>query len=156
MQFRHVLLGTAIAVASSVGAAQASTGWYLSLGAGANWVQDSDYKVKVPGPGTIITGNTDFDGGYVVAGSVGYDWGHWRAEFELADGLLSAPRHDELRRLSPRSPGASSRRGPTSRFAQRVQNIVGPCVEAGGVVGPRPAGLWREAHIQQGRVPALL
>src|SRR4249920_1732892 len=84
MQFRHVLLGTAVAVVVSVGAAQASTGWYMSLGAGANWVQDSDYKVKVPGPGTIITGTTDFDGGYVVAGAVGYDWGHWRAEFELA------------------------------------------------------------------------
>jgi len=84
MQFKHVLLGAALAVASSAGAAQAGTGWYLGLGAGANWIQDADWAGKVAGLGTVVTGNAEFDTGYVVAGTVGYDWGHWRAELELA------------------------------------------------------------------------
>ena len=87
MALKRVLLGTALAVASTitVGApqAEAATGWYLGLGAGANWVQDSDWKGKVAGAGTTTSGNAEFDTGYAVAGSVGYDWGHWRAELEV-------------------------------------------------------------------------
>ncbi len=80
MKLRTTLLAaTAIAVAST---ASAATGWYMSLGAGANWLNDSDYSV---GPGaSTYNGHDEFDSGYIIAGAVGYDWGRWRAEFEVA------------------------------------------------------------------------
>jgi outer membrane protein OmpA-like peptidoglycan-associated protein len=80
MKLRTTLLAaTALALASS---ASAANGWYMSLGAGANWLNDSDYSVG-PG-GSTYTGNTEFGTGYIIAGAVGYDWGRWRAEFEVA------------------------------------------------------------------------
>jgi OOP family OmpA-OmpF porin len=85
MKIKHVLLGTALAVASG-GAAQASivtpTGWYLSLAAGANWVPDGKFDFKSTGGTT--PGNASWDTGYAVSSAVGYDFGnHWRAEFEV-------------------------------------------------------------------------
>ncbi|NOT42769.1 MAG: OmpA family protein, partial [Alphaproteobacteria bacterium] len=80
MKLRTTLLAaTALALAST---ASAANGWYMSLGAGWNWLQDSDYSVG-PG-GSTYNGNTEFDSGYIIAGAVGYDWGRWRAEFEVA------------------------------------------------------------------------
>ena len=85
MRFKHVLLGTALAVASG-GAAQAAittpTGWYLSLAAGPNWVE----KAKAVEETTAgATASFSWDTGYAVAASVGYDFGdHWRAELEVA------------------------------------------------------------------------
>jgi OmpA-OmpF porin, OOP family len=79
MRLRTALLAaTALAMGS---AAQAAEGWYISLGAGANWLQDSDYSV---GGGSTFVGSQDFETGYIVASSIGYDWGRWRAEFEVA------------------------------------------------------------------------
>jgi OOP family OmpA-OmpF porin len=83
MQLKNVLLGTVLAVAASTGAAQAATGWYLNMGVGANWVQDADFTGNTAG-GPVTSGNAEFETGYIVAGAVGYDWGRWRAEFEVA------------------------------------------------------------------------
>jgi len=84
MRLRDVLLGTAFAVASG-GAAQAAivtpTGWYLSLAAGPNWVEDAKAVEETGAPKSTFT----FDTGYAVAAAVGYDFGdHWRAELEVA------------------------------------------------------------------------
>ncbi len=83
MVLKRILLGTALAVASSCGAAEAATGWYMSLGAGANWVQDGDWTGNTAG-GPVTSGKAQFDTGYIVSGAIGYDWGHWRAELEVA------------------------------------------------------------------------
>jgi OmpA-OmpF porin, OOP family len=80
MKLRSTLLAaTALALAST---ASAANGWYMSLGAGWNWLEDSDYSVG-PGGSTYI-GGAEFDSGYIIAGAVGYDWGRWRAELEVA------------------------------------------------------------------------
>jgi outer membrane protein OmpA-like peptidoglycan-associated protein len=62
--------------------ASAANGWYMSLGAGWNWLNDTDYTV---GPtNNTYAGQAEFETGYIIAGAVGYDWGRWRAEFEVA------------------------------------------------------------------------
>ncbi|MEQ1866305.1 MAG: OmpA family protein [Micropepsaceae bacterium] len=82
MKLRHLLLGTACAL-GSIGAAQAATGWYFSMGAGANWLQDADYAGDDTDDGTFF-GTTEFERGFVAAAAVGYDFGKWRVEFEVA------------------------------------------------------------------------
>lgn len=89
MKFKHLLLGTVVAIAAS-GTAQANQGWYMSLGAGVNWVEDANV-----GWGTFSSVSDlydyEFDTGYAVVSSLGYDFdNHWRAEFEVAY------RHNEI------------------------------------------------------------
>lgn len=83
MKLRTALLAaTALAAATT---ANASTGWYMSLGAGANWLPDGDWGVVGSTfGGETSSGHTEYDTGFAVAGAVGYDWGRWRAEFEVA------------------------------------------------------------------------
>lgn len=86
MKFKSLLLGTAFALGSA-GAADASvttpSGWYLSLAGGANWIEDGN--IDEFSFGVLSTTNEfSWDTGYVVAGAVGYDFGRWRVEFELA------------------------------------------------------------------------
>ncbi|MBP6013179.1 MAG: OmpA family protein [Alphaproteobacteria bacterium] len=79
MKLRTILLAaTALAAATT---ANASTGWYMSLGAGANWLPDGDWGVT---GGETSGGQTEYDTGFAVVSAVGYDWGRWRAEFEIA------------------------------------------------------------------------
>ena len=85
MALKHVLLGTAVAVVASTGAAQAGTvmpdGWYVSLAAGANWIQDGNVHYSCCGTNY----NYSWDTGYVVTAAVGYHFtDHWRAEIEVA------------------------------------------------------------------------
>jgi OOP family OmpA-OmpF porin len=85
MRLKETLLGTMAAIAMT-GAAQADyvspTGWYMSLGAGANWIQDGDFRSI--GDGTAL-GELQYSTGYIVSGAVGYDFGrNWRVEFEVA------------------------------------------------------------------------
>jgi len=87
MRLKETLLGTLAAIAMT-GAAQADytspTGWYMSLGAGANWIQDGDlqtYEEGSPGPYSEL----QFEDGYIGSGAIGYDFGkNWRVEFEVA------------------------------------------------------------------------
>jgi outer membrane protein OmpA-like peptidoglycan-associated protein len=80
MKLRTALLAaSAMALASTASAAE---GWYMSLGAGANWLTDADVSV---GPGnTTYVGANEYETGYIIAGAIGYDWGRWRAELEVA------------------------------------------------------------------------
>jgi outer membrane protein OmpA-like peptidoglycan-associated protein len=86
MKLRNLLLGTAIALCST-GAANAAittpTGWYVSLGAGANWIEDNNVNWASLGSPTGSNFSYSWDTGYAVLASVGYDFGnHWRAELE--------------------------------------------------------------------------
>jgi outer membrane protein OmpA-like peptidoglycan-associated protein len=85
MKIRNVLLGAAasLLVAGTASADYTSpTGWYLSLGAGANWIEDGDFNRYGP---NSVSGEFDFDDGYIAAGALGYDFGrNWRVEFEVA------------------------------------------------------------------------
>ena len=85
MRLKETLLGTMAAIAMT-GAAQADytspTGWYMSLEAGANWLQDGDLQTN-GSPGTAE--EFQFNEGYIVSGAIGYDFGqNWRVEFEVA------------------------------------------------------------------------
>ena len=83
MKLRHLLLGSVAALAAA-GSANAATGWYMSLGAGANWIPKGDYRSFSSG---VENGNGTFsyNDGYVVSGAIGFDFGeHWRTEFEVA------------------------------------------------------------------------
>ncbi len=87
MKIRNVLLGAAasLLVAGTASADYTSpTGWYMSLGAGANWLEDG--LMKEIETGVFDTAYTySFNDGYIVSGSIGYDFGdHWRVEFEVA------------------------------------------------------------------------
>jgi outer membrane protein OmpA-like peptidoglycan-associated protein len=81
------LLGTACVLGSATAANAAittPTGWYVSLGAGINWVPDGSVDYKSFG---VVTSPFEYswEDGYIVAGAVGYDFGkHWRVEFEVA------------------------------------------------------------------------
>jgi OmpA-OmpF porin, OOP family len=85
MKIRNVLLGAAasLLVAGTASADYTSpTGWYMSLGAGANWIDDSDWSEY--GDDDDV-GQFDFDDGYIASGAVGYDFGqNWRVEFEVS------------------------------------------------------------------------
>ncbi len=97
MKLRTTLLAaTALALASS---ASAATGWYMSLGAGANWLNDADYNVG-PG-GSTYSGRNEYESGYIITGAVGYDWGRWRGEFEVAY------RHNKIDCITDSSGGGS-------------------------------------------------
>jgi outer membrane protein OmpA-like peptidoglycan-associated protein len=80
---REILLGSVAAIAMA-GSANAATGWYMSLGAGENWIPKGDYRSFSSGVETS-NGSFSYDSGYIVSGAVGFDFGdHWRTEFEVA------------------------------------------------------------------------
>ena len=88
MKLRHVVLGAIVALACS-GAAQAAMltphGWYLDLGAGANWIED--HQVRQIDTGLVEPGSPDsfsWETGFVGRGSIGYAFNYWRVEFEVA------------------------------------------------------------------------
>ena len=86
MKIRSLLLGTIAALAASSTAYadyNTPTGWYMSLGAGANWIEDGD--VDVYDDGVFSSGQElSYERGYIIAGAIGHDFGRWRAEFEVA------------------------------------------------------------------------
>ena len=88
MKIRNVLLGAAasLLVAGTASADYTSpTGWYVSMGAGANWIVDGDYRTYSSSGSVTEYGELNFESGYIVAGTVGYDFGrNWRVEFEVA------------------------------------------------------------------------
>jgi outer membrane protein OmpA-like peptidoglycan-associated protein len=56
----------------------------MSLGAGANWIDDGAWRSFSSGVQTD-QGQYSYNQGYVISGAIGYDFGkNWRAEFEVA------------------------------------------------------------------------
>lgn len=71
---KHLLLASAAIAALGIGAGSASAselhdGWYLSVGAGANWVEDTTVTTAF---GAEIEGSADT--GWALHGSIGYDF----------------------------------------------------------------------------------
>lgn len=68
---KQLLLASAAVVALGVSSASASDhdGWYLSIGAGANWVSGIDPLTR-----NGDTMDTEFEAGWALHGSVGYDF----------------------------------------------------------------------------------
>jgi OOP family OmpA-OmpF porin len=87
MRLKGILLATIGSIAitgMAATSADAQTGWYVSLGAGLNWVGDESYKIFETGV-LDSAGAFNFDDGYVVSAAVGRDFSsNWRVEFELA------------------------------------------------------------------------
>ena len=83
MSFRKILLGVvATAALSGVAGAANFKGWYLSLEAGANWVDDWNSIATRNAP--AVEADATFSTGWAAFGSVGYAFGsNWRAELEL-------------------------------------------------------------------------
>jgi len=84
MSFRKVLLGVvATAALSGVAGAANFKGWYLSLEAGANWVDDWN-SIATRDNVNPVSAEGTFSTGWAAFGSVGYAFGsNWRAELEL-------------------------------------------------------------------------
>lgn len=78
MKNKMLLLGAAAALSFSAPAQALPDGWYVSLEGGGNWVQDWDFNLT----GKDTPGSIEFDTGWAVLASVGYDFGNWSAEFE--------------------------------------------------------------------------
>ena len=81
-KFRPLCIGTALLAGSAFGAVaqdMMAEGLYLGAGAGLNQTRDSDIS------GTGISTNAELDRGYLLLGSIGYDWaGPLRSELELS------------------------------------------------------------------------
>ena len=88
MKLRNLLLGAVASVAATSTALadhHTPTGWYMSLGAGANWMPDGNIDEFSAGGSPSTTNEFSWENGYIVAGAVGYDFGrNWRVEFEVA------------------------------------------------------------------------
>ena len=86
MKIKSLLLGTIAALAASSTAHAdytTPTGWYMSLGAGANWIEDGDITRFDDGAFGSAQ-ELSYERGYIIAGAIGHDFGRWRTEFEVA------------------------------------------------------------------------
>ena len=85
MTSRTILLGSA-AVALAIAAAPAPAhagnfhGYYVGVEGGGNWVRDWDFDSGTVGH--VHKHTSKFDTGWALLATLGYDWGHWRAELE--------------------------------------------------------------------------
>jgi outer membrane protein OmpA-like peptidoglycan-associated protein len=86
MKLKGILIATAaLALNASVAQATVDRGWYMSLDAGASWVQDNDGRVDFYDGGYdgYGKGTVEFDSGWGAFATLGYAWKHWRLELEL-------------------------------------------------------------------------
>jgi OmpA-OmpF porin, OOP family len=84
MKLKSVLLTSAVlACMPALASAEPTDAWYVSVGAGANWLDDVDGILTSTG-GATTTFDAGFDTGWAANGAVGYSWDILRVEFELA------------------------------------------------------------------------
>ena len=83
MRLKSILLASVVlASVPGFASAEPNEAWYVELGAGANWLDDIDDALEGPlGPDHYAV---DFDTGWVLQGSAGYNWDPIRIELELA------------------------------------------------------------------------
>lgn len=100
MRIKTTLLATtALAALALAVPAHAAGGWYVNVTGGGNWLDDNDFVATTAG-GDALTVSTGSDGGFVVAGAVGFNLGTvvpgLRVEAEVAyrenqvDGVFTA------------------------------------------------------------------
>jgi OOP family OmpA-OmpF porin len=97
MTIRTILLGSAaiaLGVAATTAPAQATQlrGWYVGIEGGANWVKDWTFTSSNGTHNHEFDAN--FESGWAVLGTVGYDFNHWRIELE------AGYRHNEVENFS--------------------------------------------------------
>jgi outer membrane protein OmpA-like peptidoglycan-associated protein/opacity protein-like surface antigen len=83
---RRILIGSVLASTMLSGAAMArDNSWYVGVGAGANLMQNQVFDIS-NAAGTVITTDgirNKYEIGFDVGGTMGYDFGPFRAEFEV-------------------------------------------------------------------------
>lgn len=99
MRIKTTLLATTAFAALALAVPAHAAGWYVNVTGGGNWLNDNNFTASTPG-GDTLTVNTGSDGGFVVAGAVGFSLGHvtpgLRVEAEVAyrenqvDGFFTA------------------------------------------------------------------
>jgi OOP family OmpA-OmpF porin len=84
---RKFLIGTALATTLLSSAAIArDNSWYVGVGAGANLMQNQIFDIR-NAAGTVTTTDAirnKYEIGFDAGGNIGYDFGPFRAEFEVA------------------------------------------------------------------------
>ena len=83
---RNIALALALATTALAGPALArpAQAWYVGIDAGA--IQAENQDMRITSTGGVVTQNaltTKYDTGYDVDGNIGYDFGAFRAEFEV-------------------------------------------------------------------------
>lgn len=112
---RKIIVGVALCSTILAGPALAKDqSWYIGLEAGAILAQQQQFDIRNAAGTTVTTEafKTKYEIGYDVGGNIGYDFGPFRAEFEVAykDNNLDAVTFDKvtpplrLQSGSPRSP----------------------------------------------------
>ena len=93
----------AMSWAAFVMPATAADGWYVSANAGGSTLLDADFKDVFPVLGVSVSANgeTEYDTGYGISGSIGRYWGKFRLEGEISY------RQNDLDKLTITSLGAA-------------------------------------------------
>lgn len=155
-----VALGTTILAGPALARDQS---WYIGAEAGAILLQNQLFDIKNAAGTTVTTDaiRTKYEIGYDVGGNIGYDFGPFRAEFEVAykdnnldvvtfekpvppiRGFTGSPTSNQNRS----NPGADGNARVLSFMANGMIDFGGKDMEVGGFVGGG-AGIARVQHSQ--------
>jgi outer membrane protein OmpA-like peptidoglycan-associated protein len=120
MTFRTALLGATASLlfaGSALADDHAQKSWYVSLGAGLNWIGDDAALGYTSGVRTS-TDQFSYDTGHVVAGAIGRDFGtNWRVELEAAF------RGNDVDKVCPALTACVASNADVSEFSQMI-NVV--------------------------------
>ena len=120
MTFRTALLGATASLLFAGGALaddHAQKSWYVSLGAGLNWIGDDAALGYTSGVRTS-TAQFSYDTGHVVAGAIGRDFGtNWRVELEAAF------RGNDVDKVCPALTACVASNADVSEFSQMI-NVI--------------------------------
>jgi outer membrane protein OmpA-like peptidoglycan-associated protein len=117
MTIRSALLGATasfLLFGSAIAHDHAPQGWYVSLGAGVNWVHDDAYQTYELGV-PFFPGEASYEAGYIIAGAIGRDLGtNWRVELEAAF------RGNDIKRFCSIAAPCSATDADVSEFSQMI------------------------------------
>jgi OOP family OmpA-OmpF porin len=83
MKTKSLFLGAAAALVVAAPAEAAPNGWYLGIEGGANWAQDVDFVHTRNAGASSFHDHGNFDAGWAVLATVGFEWSQWRFEGEV-------------------------------------------------------------------------
>jgi len=85
MAFRKALLAATVLAFPAAAQAQQASGFYIGLGLGLNWLQDSDISLNLAGSALPRGGTASFNPAPAIVGSFGYAYGNGlRGEIEVS------------------------------------------------------------------------
>jgi len=76
-------MGGAAALVMGANAQAAASGFYAGLEAGATWIERSDVLETRNTGATAFHDRIDYDTGWALLATLGYEWNHWRVEGEI-------------------------------------------------------------------------